>query len=191
MNLPYATRSLLAMNLRSIVTLRGEWITRMQAPLLFVALLSVAVSVALAGRQNSIGGTRKTMHSTGSFDVHMKPPGGDEKTFPRFTGDKQFHGDLEGTSYGEMLASGPPPSGPQGSSGYVAMESVTGKLGGRTGSFVLQHCVSINLGVQQQSITVVPQSGTDELAGLEGKMIIRNETSGKHFYDFDYTLPGK
>ena len=108
----------------------------------------------------------------------MKAQGGgtDGKTFPRFTSD---------TSVGEMLASGPPPSGPKGSGGYVAMERVTGKLGERSGSFILQHSSSISLGVQNQSITVVPQSGTSELAGLEGKMIIRIE-GGKHYYDFDY-----
>ena len=127
------------------------------------------------------------MHATGRFDIQMKAQDGgtNGKTFPRFTSDKQFHGDLEGTSVGEMLASGPPPKGPNGSGGYVAMERVIGKLGGRSGSFTLQHSSTMNLGVQNQSIMVVPQSGTGELAGLEGKMIIRIE-GGKHYYDFDY-----
>lgn len=127
------------------------------------------------------------MHATGSFEIQMKAQGGgtDGKTFPRFTSDKQFQGDLEGTSVGEMLASGPPPSGPKGSGAYVAMERVTGKLGGRSGSFILQHSSTMSLGLQNQSITVVPQSGTGELSGLEGKMIIRIE-GGKHYYDFDY-----
>ena len=129
------------------------------------------------------------MHATGTFEIQMKSQGGgtDGKTFPHLTSDKQFHGDLEGTSVGEMLASGPPPSGPQGSGGYVAMERVTGKLGGRSGSFILQHSSTINRGVQQQNITVVPQSGTGDLSGLEGRMIIRIE-GGKHYYDFDYKL---
>lgn len=127
------------------------------------------------------------MHATGTFEIQMKAQGGgaDGKTFPRFTSDKQFQGELEGTSVGEMLASGPPPSGPQSSGGYVAMERVTGKLAGRSGTFILQHSSTMNLGVQNQSITVVPQSGTGDLAGLQGKMIIRIENK-QHYYDFDY-----
>jgi len=113
--------------------------------------------------------------------------GGTGELFPRMTSDKQFSGDLEATSVGEMLASGPPPSGPKGSGGYVAMERVTGKLDGRSGSFVLQHSSSMNRGVPLQSITVVPESGTGDLAGLEGKMTIRIE-GGKHYYEFEYTF---
>ena len=64
-------------------------------------------------------------------------------------------------------------TGPKGSGAYVAMERVTGKLGGRSGSFMLQHSSSMNRGVLKQNITVVPESGTGELAGLEGKMTIR------------------
>ena len=156
--------------------------------LLVIAVTCVCGFAVL--KQNSQMRAGKIMHATGSFEIQMKPQAGgtDGKTFPRFTSDKQFQGDLEGTSVGEMLASGPPPSGAKGSGGYVAMERVTGKLGGRSGSFILQHSSTMNLGVQNQSITVVPQSATGELAGLEGKMIIRIE-GGKHFYDFDYTLP--
>jgi Protein of unknown function (DUF3224) len=142
---------------------------------------------ALAPAMQKSESGAKIMHATGSFEIQMKAQGGgaDGKTFPRFTSDKQFQGELKGTSVGEMLASGPPPSGPKGSGGYVAMERVTGKLGGLSGSFILQHSSTMTLGVQNQSITVVPQSGTGELAGLEGKMTIRIER-GQHYYDFDY-----
>lgn len=158
--------------------------------LVLLLIAVICVCGFAARKQNSQMGAGKMMHATGSFEIQMKPQGGgmDGKTFPRFTSDKQFRGDLEGTSVGEMLASGPPPSGPKGSGGYVAMERVTGKLGGRSGSFILQHSSTMNLGVQNQSITVVPQSATGELAGLEGRMIIRIE-GGKHSYDFDYTPP--
>ena len=153
-----------------------------------LAVVILGVCAFGVARQNSQTGA-KTMHATGSFEIQMKAQGGgtDGKTFPRFTSDKQFHGDLKGVSVGEMLASGPPPSGPNGSGGYVAMERVTGKLAGRSGSFILQHSSTMNLGVQNQNITVVPQSGTGELTGLQGKMIIRIE-GGKHYYDFDYQL---
>jgi hypothetical protein len=36
-------------------------------------------------------------------------------------------------------------------------------------------------------VTVVPDSGTDGLVGLAGKMTI-NIVDGKHLYEFEYTL---
>jgi len=98
--------------------------------------------------------------------------------------DKQFYGDLEGLSKGQMLAAS---TDVQGSAGYVAMERVTGKLDGREGSFALQHTGTMTRGTPQLSITVVPDSGTGELVGLAGKMTI-NIVDGKHNYEFEYTL---
>jgi hypothetical protein len=100
--------------------------------------------------------------------------------------DKQFHGDLEGTSKGEMLAAR---GGVEGSAGYVALEQVTGSLHGRTGTFYLQHSGTMDRGAPTLAVTVVPDSGTGELTGLTGKMNIIIE-GGAHRYEFDYTLPG-
>ncbi len=99
--------------------------------------------------------------------------------------DKQYHGDLEGASKGQMLTAG---TDVKGSAGYVAMERFTGTLNGRKGSFVLQHTGTMNRGALQLSVTVVPDSGTGELVGLTGKMAIII-ADGKHSYDFEYTLP--
>lgn len=96
--------------------------------------------------------------------------------------DKQFHGELEAVSKGQMLGVR---TAVKGSAGYVAMERVVGTLAGRTGSFVLQHSSTMTKGVPQQSITVVPDSGTDQLAGLAGSMTIDN-ADGKHAYNFEY-----
>ena len=74
------------------------------------------------------------------------------------------------------------------SAGYVAMERVTGTLHGRSGTFVLQHSGTMTRGAPQLSVTVVPDSGTGQLAGLAGEMTIKI-ADGKHFYKFDYTLP--
>jgi hypothetical protein len=68
------------------------------------------------------------------------------------------------------------------------MERVTGKLKDRTGSFVLQHSGTMTRGTPQMTITVVPDSGTDQLAGLAGTMTIKID-AGKHSYEFEYTLP--
>jgi hypothetical protein len=100
--------------------------------------------------------------------------------------DKQFRGDLEGTSKGFMLSSAA--TVVKGSGGYVAIERVTGNLKGRTGTFVLQHSGTMNRGVPQLTISVVPDSGTDQLAGMAGMMSIKIE-AGKHSYEFEYTLP--
>jgi hypothetical protein len=111
-------------------------------------------------------------------------PGADA-SIGRMSLDKQFHGDLEGTSKGQMLSA---MGGVKGSAGYVAMEKVSGTLKGRSGSFVLQHSGTMNRGVPQLIVSVVPDSGTDQLTGLAGVLEIIIE-SGKHSYHFEYSLP--
>ena len=105
--------------------------------------------------------------------------------FGRRSIEKQFQGALDATSQGMMLSAG---TATRGSAGYVAIEQVTGVLDGRRGSFVLQHHATMNRGVPSLSIIVVPDSGTDALAGLSGTMAI-TITDGTHAYDFEYTLP--
>jgi len=125
--------------------------------------------------------------ASGTFEVKLSPQAADDKadaSLGRMSIDKQFHGDPEGTSKGEMLSAS---TSVKGSAGYVAIERVDGKLLGRLGTFALQHCGIMTRGVPQLTITVVPDSGTDQLVGLAGKMTI-NIVDGKHFYDFEYTL---
>lgn len=128
--------------------------------------------------------------ATGPFDVKLTPQSSDAMpegtTLGRMSLDKQFHGDLEAVSKGEMLTA---MTSVKGSAGYVAIERVTGTLGGRKGTFTLQHSGTMARGAQQLTVTVVPDSGTGDLAGLTGSMAIRIEAGGKHFYDFDYELP--
>lgn len=99
--------------------------------------------------------------------------------------DKEFHGALEATSNGQMLAAG---TEVKGSAAYVALERVTGTLEGKRGSFHLQHTGVMNRGAGQLTITVVPDSGTGELTGISGTMSI-DIIEGKHFYRFEYALP--
>jgi Protein of unknown function (DUF3224) len=121
--------------------------------------------------------------ASGTFDVKLTPAEG--SVFGRMSIDKQFQGDLEATSKGEMLSAA---SSVKGSAGYVAIERVTGTLQGRSGTFVFQHSGTMTRGAPTLSVTVIPDSGTGQLAGLTGKMAI-NIVDGKHFYDFEYTLP--
>jgi hypothetical protein len=131
-------------------------------------------------------GLAMTRRATGPFDVTLTPQTDDQNvgdaTIARMSLDKQFHGDLEAASKGQMLGVR---TAVKGSAGYVAMERVVGTLNGRKGSFVLQHSSSMNRGEPQQSITVVPDSGTDQLVGLLGSMTI-DIVDGKHFYNFEY-----
>lgn len=129
-------------------------------------------------------------HARGPFDVKLAPqkadnPQAEGAGVGRMSLDKQFHGDLEATSQGEMLAFR---TTIPNSAGYVAIERVSGKLGGRSGSFVLQHSSTMNRGVALQNVSVVPDSGTDELKGLAGTMTIVIAEGGKHSYEFEYTL---
>jgi hypothetical protein len=130
-----------------------------------------------------------TTHATGPFEVKLnpEPPSGaaERAGIGRMSLDKQFHGELEATSQGEMLAFR---SGVEGSGAYVAMETVRGTLHGRSGSFVLQHSSVMARGTPAQSISVVPDSGSGDLAGLAGHMTI-SIVDGRHSYHFDYTLP--
>lgn len=127
----------------------------------------------------------------GTFEVKLAPLKTYEETeganVGRMSIDKQFHGDLEALSKGEMLTGG---SYATGSAGYVAIERVSGKLNGRVGTFILQHTGTMDHGKLSLSVTVVPGSGTGELVGLAGKMNIILE-GGKHFYEFEHSFEEK
>jgi Protein of unknown function (DUF3224) len=122
------------------------------------------------------------------FDVKLTPEsndgGGDGISLARMSIDKRYHGELDGTGKGEMLSA---TTAMKGSAGYVAVERVFGTLQGRKGSFVIQHSGTMTRGAPILAITVVPDSGTGELAGIAGRMAIVI-ADGKHSYDFEYTI---
>jgi len=126
--------------------------------------------------------------ASGTFEVQVKPlPFHTTKdaTLGRMSLDKTLHGELEATGHGEMLTAS---TDVQGSAAYVAIERVTGTLEGRAGSFALQHRGTMSHGAQSMTITIVPDSGTGQLAGIAGTFTI-HRVDGKHSYDLDYTLP--
>lgn len=114
--------------------------------------------------------------ASGTFEVKLNPhpTAHDHAGAPlgRLSIDKQFQGDLVGISKGEMLSAR---TDVENSAGYVAIEQVSGTMTGGAPSLI---------------ITVVPDSGTGEPAGLSGTMTI-TIADGKHFYDFEYTLTPK
>lgn len=128
------------------------------------------------------------MTARGTFDVKLTPQAPEEAggPFGRLFLDKQFRGDLEATSKGQMLGA---ETAIEGSAGYVALELVSGTLHGRRGTFILQHSGSMMRSVATMVATVVPDSGTGELAGLVGRFTI-TISERKHFYELEYTLGG-
>ena len=126
------------------------------------------------------------MKASGSFEVKLVPQADDAGTgLGRFLLDKVYRGDLEATARGEMLTAG----NARTSGAYVAVEQVSGKLLGREGTFALVHRGVMTGGRPDLSITVVPDSGTGDLRGLEGTLSIRIEAGGAHLYTFEGTLP--
>jgi len=128
----------------------------------------------------------------GSFQVKIAPADvsdlGKQAELGRMTIDKVFSGDLEAVSKGEMLTGSTESTG---SMAYVAIERVTGKLAGHSGSFVLMHNATMTKGDAASgalNVTVVPGSGTGELHGLSGSMKIIIDSTGKHAYEFTYEL---
>jgi hypothetical protein len=127
-----------------------------------------------------------TTRAIGNFEVKLNTQPADERVggpaISRMSVEKQYDGNLEATSKGQMLAVA---TDVQGSAGYVAMECVTGTLNGRSGTFALQHNGIMTRGVPHLTITVVPDSGTGDLVGLTGKMLVVI-VDGKHSYEFQY-----
>jgi Protein of unknown function (DUF3224) len=131
-----------------------------------------------------------TNKAVGTFEVSIKPVGSTEAaasgaTLGRMSLDKQYSGGLVAKATGEMLTA---MSAVKGSGSYVAVEKVTGTLDGRKGSFAFVHQGTMNRGAQQLSIAIVPDTGTDELTGITGRLLI-TITGGQHFYEVEYTLP--
>jgi hypothetical protein len=152
------------------------------------ALAALALVLAAEGAQAQATGpgakdATAMTRAVGTFEVKLAPQPTDTPV-GRMSIDKQFHGDLHGVSRGEMLAV---QGAVEGSAAYVALERVTGSLAGRTGTFMLQHTGIMNRGTPSLTITVVPDSGTEELAGLTGTMKI-TIAEGRHSYEFDYAL---
>src|ERR1700722_5435132 len=140
---------------------------------------------------NSTQKGANVIQAKGTFEVKLDPQGDADKAdgsiLARMSIDKKYHGDLEGAAKGTMWTRG---TDVKGSAGYVAVERVTGTLNGKSGSFVLQHSGTLTRGAAVQNISVVPDSGTGQLAGITGKFLVII-AEGKHAYEFDYTLPAQ
>jgi hypothetical protein len=161
----------------------------MRSNFLVVFLAATSIAAQAQSPPPSPRSPLMTAVARGEFAVKLSPlpfegqPEGGKMA--RMSIDKTISGDLVATTKGQMLSA---MTEVKGSAGYVAMEKVEGTLGGKKGSFVLQHTGTMNQGSPSLSVTVVPDSGTDELVGLAGQFSIII-AGGKHNYEFTYTLP--
>ena len=153
----------------------------MKRALALLCLILIAATLNMTGEEK---GKTMSRRASGSFEVKVEPIS--NEGFPRLSLAKQFQGDLEGTGKGEMMSVD---GTVEGSGAYVAIERITGTLHGRKGSFALVHNGTMRRGGEfSMIIRVVPDSGTEQLAGLTGTMEIVIE-GREHFYKLDYELP--
>jgi hypothetical protein len=155
-----------------------------------LAITAICLILSISTSAQTTKGTARMTLASGPFEVKMNPQSddkGDGSTMGRMSLDKQYHGDLEATAKGEMLYASS--VGVQGSGTYVAVERVTGKLHGHSGSFALAHKGTMAGGKQQMDITIVPDSGSGELVGIAGAMKIIITADGKHSYEIEYKMP--
>ena len=138
------------------------------------------VAIVQAVGEQTMG---RVMHASGTFTVKTVPQE-DAIQAGRLTLEKSFTGALVGESKGQMLSA---MGTVKGSGSYVAIETFTGTLDGKKGSFALAHSGTMQGGKFVLHVSVVPDSGTGELVGLTGTMTI-DPTKG-HAYVFEYTLP--
>jgi hypothetical protein len=153
-------------------------------------MLVLLAFVAACAGQSVHSSRSKLLHATGTFQVKVMPAEtseiGKAAALGRMTIDKVWSGGIEGTSQGEMTT-----SSVDGAMAYVALEKVTAKVGGHSGSFVFMHSATMmasDPSSGSMTIVVMPNSGTGELKGIQGKLTIVIDKSG-HSYDFEYTLP--
>lgn len=98
---------------------------------------------------------------------------------------KTWRGDLEGTGSGVLLSCGDPQAG---EAGYVAIETVDGRLGDRNGGFVFQQLASMHAGSQTLRYEVSPGSGRGALAGITGRLRLSIDDDGTHRYELEYEV---
>lgn len=115
-----------------------------------------------------------------NWDEEPYSEGADLPKLTRASVEKTFTGDIEGEGHVEYLMM----YRSDGTATFVGMERVTGRVDGRSGSFVLQRIGRFENGLATESYTVIPGSGTGELRGLRGE----GESSVGHGLEHPFEL---
>ena len=159
-------------------------------PLRRPLMLGLAAAPLLVSHANT-SKEHMLMHASGYFDVALVPQAADNlqvrtAQIDRLSIDKKYHGDLQGTSTGQMQAI----KDDRSTGAYVALEKVVASLQERSGTFMFMHYGYMSRGaVGHWLVEIVPHSGTGELTGLSGTMKIIQKDE-KHYYEIEYSLPG-
>jgi uncharacterized protein DUF3224 len=133
-----------------------------------------------------------TQHAAGTFEVRITPKqqsshSSADMPTGLFRLEKTFTGPITGKAVGTMISAGTPTPG--AAACYVALDTFSGTLDGKRGSFVLIHRgVMSKSGVSDLDIRIATDSGTGGLVGIAGALSIETR-EGKHFYELTYTLP--
>jgi Protein of unknown function (DUF3224) len=96
---------------------------------------------------------------------------------------RTFTGDLEGESTAELMI-----AKAEGRGGYIGHDRISGTLNGKSGSFVFQHTGIMGPGGITTTGTVVPGTGTEELAGLTGEGTMLADQDGNHTFTLTYEV---
>jgi hypothetical protein len=99
-----------------------------------------------------------------SWDEKPYSEGQDLPRLARATVTKTFTGDIEGEGQVEYLMM----YRSDGSATFVGLERVIGRIGGRSGTFVLERIGVFESGQATESYSVIPGSGTGQLRTLRG-----------------------
>jgi hypothetical protein len=144
-----------------------------------VAMILITASVLIIAKTKDKGGERKTQVKRGATYMHEHAKATfalsswDEKPFNEMQGmpkltrasvTKSYQGEIVGEGKLEYLMM----YRDDGSAVFTGLERVVGTVGGRSGSFVLQHSGTFERGIAKVKISVVPGSGTGGLRGMSG-----------------------
>lgn len=126
-----------------------------------------------------------TMPAIGTFDVTLTPQQDEVSPVGRMLIHKEYHGAIEGVGQGQMISK----RTESGNAVYSAIEEFNGSIEGKKGEFTLIHQGAMSVDEQQLSIHILAGSGTNELVGVEGNLVIIQKGK-QHHYELTYSLTG-
>jgi Protein of unknown function (DUF3224) len=99
-----------------------------------------------------------------SWDEKPYSEGQDQPRLTRASVTKTYTGDIDGEAHVEYLMM----YRSDGSAAFVGLERVVGRIGSKTGTFVLQRTGVFEGGQAKESYAVIPGSASGDLRGLRG-----------------------
>lgn len=119
-----------------------------------------------------------------NWDEKAYSEGEDLPKMTRASVTKSFTGDIEGEGQVEYLMM----YRSDGSAAFVGLERISGRIGDRTGTFVLQRTGVFEGGQAKESYSVVPGSATGDLLGLKGNGNSAVGHGSEHPFTLNYEL---